>query len=150
MVGPREIYTFGTSNQTLEEFFRVLEKYEVSEIVDVRRFPSSRRFTWFNRKVLEETGLAQGIGYHWLGDLLGGFRKGGYEIYKTEMEYLRGLEEVERIAIASHVVLICAEKLPWKCHRLQIADSLEERGWTVIHIIDREHTWKQDQESFDF
>lgn len=81
---------------------------------------------------------------------MGGFRKGGYEAFKMEATYLRGLEEVERVAIRSMVVLICAEKFPWKCHRLRIGGSLEERGWDVIHILDRDRVWQQKQNAFKF
>lgn len=146
----RTIYSIGTSNRTLDEFLDLLESFAVREIVDVRRFPSSRRYPWFDRASLEKALRMKGLKYHWLGDLLGGFREGGYESYKTEIAYLSGLEEVERLAIEEKVVLICAEKFPWKCHRLQISASLEQRGWDVVHILERDRTWKQKQKSLHF
>lgn len=150
MDGSRIIYTLGTSNRTLEEFFDVLEAFQLREIADVRRFPTSHRYPWFNRESLDVALGSKGLGYRWLGDLLGGFREGGYEVYKTEIGYLRGLEEVERIAITRQVVLICAERLPWKCHRMLIATSLKQRGWDVVHILEKDRTWQQKQEVFDF
>lgn len=146
----RHIYTLGTSNRTLEEFFAVLDIYHIRNVIDVRRVPKSGRYPWFNREALEVEFQARGFEYHWLGNLLGGFREGGYEAYKMEMSYLRGLEEIERAAITSTVTLICAEKFPWKCHRFRIAESLEERGWEIIHILDRDRIWQQKQESLKF
>ena len=150
MESTRRIHTLGTSNRTLEEFFAVLDTYNIRHVIDVRRFPKSRRCPWFDRETLEVELQSKGFEYLWLGDLLGGFREGGYEAYKMEMAYLRGLEEVERAAIRSMVALICAEKFPWKCHRLRIAGSLEERGWDVIHILDGDRIWQQKQASFEF
>lgn len=127
-----------------------MDAYHIRNVIDVRRFPKSRRYPWFNREALEVEFQSRGFVYLWLGDLLGGFRKDGYDAYKMEAAYLRGLEEVERTAISSMVTLICAEKLPWKCHRLQIAGSLEERGWDMVHIIDRDRICQQKQETFKF
>ena len=146
----RQIHTIGTSNRTLEEFFALLDAHRIRHIVDVRRFPKSRRYPWFNRETLEFDLHAKGFEYFWLGDLLGGFREGGYEAYKMQMSYLRGLEEIERTAVTSRVTLICAEKFPWKCHRFRIAESLEERGWDVVHILERDRIWQQKQESLKF
>ena len=137
----KTIYTLGTSNRTKEEFFKLLNTYQISTIVDVRRFPKSKRFPHFNREHLEEEALKHGKTYLWLGDLLGGFRSGGYESYKREEAYLEGIKKVEALAVKSSPAIICAERLPWKCHRFHISKSLLERGWDVIHIIDQDHTW---------
>lgn len=150
MASTRQIHTLGTSNRTLKEFFNALDAYHIGHIADVRRFPKSRRYPWFNREILEAELQSRGLEYHWLGDLLGGFREGGYDVYKMEMSYLRGLEEIERTAVTSSVALICAERLPWKCHRFHIGESLEERGWDIIHILDKDRTWQPKQDSFKF
>lgn len=139
----KKIYTLGTSNRSLQDFFAILKAFGIEGIVDVRRFPKSNRFLHFTRKDLEESAKANNFSYHWLGDLLGGFRKGGYEAYKRGPSYLKGLGEIENLAGAFPVVLICAERLPWKCHRFKISQSLVERGWNVIHIIGQDHTWQQ-------
>lgn len=136
------IYTLGTSTREIGEFFSLIEIYGIKSIVDVRRFPQSKRFPHFNKDKIKKESERLGISYYWLGDLLGGFRTGGYESYKKEASYLKGLNEVESMAKESVIVLICAERLPRKCHRFQIAKSLKEHGWEVIHIIDEGHTWQ--------
>jgi uncharacterized protein (DUF488 family) len=138
----RIIYTLGTSTRSLEDFFSILTTFGIKGIADVRRFPRSRRFSYFNKEKIEEESREQNLFYHWLGDLLGGFRKGGYEHNKKQPSYLEGIEKVEALAEEYPFVLICAERLPWKCHRLQISRSLVESGWDVIHIIDRDRTWR--------
>lgn len=142
----RTIYTLGTSTRSLEDFFAILKAFGIKGIADVRRFPRSRKFPHFNRERIEEESEEQNLSYHWLGDLLGGFRKGGYESYKKEPSYLEGLQKVEALAEQYPFVLVCAERFPWKCHRLQISRSLVERGWDVIHIIDRDRTWRPKRE----
>jgi uncharacterized protein (DUF488 family) len=142
----RTIYSLGTSTRCLENFFSILKAFGIKGIADVRRFPRSRKFPHFNREKIEEESREQNLFYHWLGDLLGGFRKGGYENYKKETSYLEGLEKVEALAEQSPFVLVCAERFPWKCHRLHISRSLVERGWDVIHIIDGDRTWRPKRE----
>ncbi|MBW1910100.1 MAG: DUF488 domain-containing protein [Deltaproteobacteria bacterium] len=136
------IYTLGTSTRKPAEFFSLIEIYGIKGIVDVRRFPQSKRFPHFNKDNIKKESERLGISYYWLGDLLGGFRTGGYESYKKEASYLKGLKKVESMAKESVIVLICAERLPRKCHRFQIAKSLKVHGWEVIHIIDEGHTWQ--------
>jgi uncharacterized protein (DUF488 family) len=140
------IYTLGTSTRSLSEFFSILESYGVQTIGDVRRFPNSKRFPHFNRENLETTAKHQGIAYHWLGEELGGYRKGGYESYKQESAFQEGLKRLEEVAEKSLTVFICAERLPWKCHRMHIARSLKEKGWHVIHIIEQDRTWQPKEE----
>ena len=138
----KTIYTLGTSNRSTDEFFSLLKAFGIRGIADVRRFPRSTRFPHFSRENLEKEARRREIVYCWLGDLLGGFRSGGYEAYKEEEAYGRGIEAVEALARELATVLICAERLPWKCHRLQISRSLEERGWEMVHIIDEGRTWQ--------
>jgi uncharacterized protein (DUF488 family) len=140
------VYTLGTSTRSLNEFFSILESYGVQAIADVRRFPKSKRFPHFNRENLETSAEEQGIAYHWLGEELGGYRKGGYERYKQETAFQKGLERLEEVAGKSLSVFICAERLPWKCHRMHIGRSLKEQGWHVIHIIEQDRTWQPKEE----
>jgi uncharacterized protein (DUF488 family) len=146
MKSDRTIYTLGTSTRSPEDFFSILKAFGIKGIADVRRFPRSRKFPQFNKEKIEEDSKEQNLSYYWLGDHLGGFRKGGYEKYKKENSYLEGLQKVEALAEQYPFVLICAERFPWKCHRLQISQSLLERGWDVIHIIDRDRTWRPKRE----
>ena len=136
------IYTLGTSNRSLDDFFSLLKTYGIGGIVDIRRFPGSRRFPHFDRASIEKESRRLNLFYCWLGDLLGGFRSGSYEFYKKEASYYRGLEKIEHLTNESLVVLVCAERLPWRCHRFKISQSLKQRGFDVIHIIDKDRTWR--------
>ncbi|MBC7265116.1 MAG: MFS transporter [Chloroflexi bacterium] len=133
---PRRIYSIGHSTRSLDEMVGLLAAHGVQVLVDVRRFPHSRKNPQFNRETLEETLPGQGIEYHWLGDLLGGYRDGGYEGYLATEEFGRGLAELEEIAAGKQTAFMCAEKLFFRCHRRFIADALVERGWRVLHIIE--------------
>jgi uncharacterized protein (DUF488 family) len=135
------VYTIGTSNRTIEEFIKILDLYQINAVIDVRRFPTSQRFEHFKKENLAQHLYDHEISYHYLGNLLGGFRKGGYEAYMETGDFLKGLKQLEEIALEVPSAFMCAEKFPWKCHRNFIASSLKERGWEVIHILDTKETW---------
>ena len=128
----------------MEDFFSELEANEITCIADVRRFPKSRKYPHFNRDNLEAEAKGRNLFYQWLGDLLGGYRSGGYEAYMREISFQRGLQQVEQLAKKLSTVLICAERLPWKCHRFKISHRLTERGWNVVHIIEKDRIWQPD------
>ena len=132
----RIVYTVGHSNRTLGELIAILRRYGVELVVDVRRFPRSRRHPWFDREVLEERLAERGIGYIWLGDLLGGKTVGDYTVYMCSEEYRRGIETLTRIASEHLTAVMCAEAYWMRCHRRYIAESLYRRGFKVLHIID--------------
>ncbi len=137
------VYTVGHSNRELGEFLRLLRDYSIKVVVDVRRFPTSRRFPHFNREALAETLAREGISYVWLGDLLGGFRKGGYERYMETADFEKGLARLlEVLRREKGVAIMCRERLWFKCHRRFIADRLVEMGYVVIHIIDPGRTYR--------
>lgn len=135
------IYTIGTSNREIEEFIELLNAYGIKMLGDVRRFPTSK-FEWFKKKNLVKTLAEQGIRYIFLGAELGGYRKGGYKAYTETENYRRGLEKIEALASNEKVVVMCSERLPWKCHRRFIGKSLRDRGWEIIHIIEKDKVWK--------
>ena len=74
------------------------------------------------------------IGYTWLGEALGGFRKGGYEAHTETGEFKEGIEKLESLALANRVSFMCAEAFEGRCHRKHIARELEKRGWQVVRI----------------
>lgn len=137
----KTLYTLGTSIRSMEDFFSTLETYKINCIADVRRFPKSSKYPHFNRDHLEAEAKGRNLFYYWIGDLLGGYRSGGYEAYMEKSPFQRGLQKVERMAKETSTVLICAERLPWKCHRFKISHRLAERGWNVVHIIERDRIW---------
>lgn len=140
------IYTLGTSNRSIEEFIEILKKYQISTVIDVRSFPKSERFPHFNSNNLREALEKDGIKYVCLGKELGGFRKGGYENYVKTEEFAKGIEKLEEIAELGLSVFFCAEKLFFRCHRRFISDVLTERGWKVIHIVDKERIYEHKKE----
>ncbi len=139
--GKKTIYTLGTSNRSLEEFLGILQAYGIRQVIDVRRFPVSSRFPWFNRENLARVLPQKGLEYIYMGQELGGYRKGGYQAHTQSQTFQEALASLEDLATPKPTAIICAERLPWRCHRRHIAQALEKRGWRVIHILDRDRTW---------
>ena len=135
------IYTLGTSTHTKEEFLELLNSYHIETVVDVRSLPQSR-FEHFKKENLERILSEKGFNYFYLGKELGGFRKGGYLSYTKSLPYQEGISHLEKIGRESITAFICAERFPWKCHRRFIASTLEERGWKVVHIIEKDKVWR--------
>lgn len=148
------IYTLGHSTRTFDEFLALLRAHGVNAVVDVRRFPASRRHPHFNRDALAESLHAAGIGYHWLPELGGrrsprsdsrntawrhpSFR--GYADYMETPPFRNGMNRLEAIASGRKAAILCAEALWWRCHRSLIADDLRTRGIDVLHIVDAQKT----------
>jgi uncharacterized protein (DUF488 family) len=137
----KRIFTLGTSNRTWEEFIHLLRAYGIEMAVDVRSFPTSK-FAHFKRESMNPSLGEAGFGYSYLGKELGGYRQEGYEAYTQTLPYLVGLELLERMSSRCRSAVLCAERLPWRCHRRFIGRSLQDRGWEVIHIIDEKRVWK--------
>ncbi len=135
MASDKLIHTLGTGNRSPAEFISLLRTYGLEMAADVRSSPTSR-FPHFRREVLAQSLGEAGIGYAHLGKELGGYRQEGYEAYTQTYDYLRGIENLERLASRCRCVILCAERLPERCHRRFIAKSLEERGWKAMHIIE--------------
>jgi len=138
---PELIYTIGTSTRTVEEFISLCRKFKLQTVVDVRRFPVSK-FDHFKKDNLASNLRKWGIRYFYLGDVLGGFRKKGYEKYTHTPEFIKGIEKLKKIASEFTTAFLCAERFPWRCHRRFIALRLVQDGWRVIHILDEERTWE--------
>lgn len=148
------IYSLGHSNRSLEDFILLLKDSGIKTLVDVRSYPGSKYVPHFNKEVLEESLRDEGIGYHHLRKL-GGRRRPlddidqalvsawkkeafrNYAVYSLTEDYKKGLEELMLIAGASTTAIMCAEALPWRCHRLIISNSLLALGHEVIHITGR-------------
>jgi uncharacterized protein (DUF488 family) len=139
VVGKR-VYSIGTSTRRLDEFISLLRQYGIETVVDVRSFPTSR-FEHFKRDAFERSLRGLGFRYVYLGTELGGYRRGGYEEYMATPNYREGLSKLVEIGRSSMTAFVCAERLPWKCHRRWIGGSLMREGWEVIHIMDERRTW---------
>ena len=135
------LWTVGTSNRTKEDFIHLLRTYEIQQVFDVRRFPKSERFLWFCREEMARWLPEAGIRYVWMGRELGGYRPGGYEAFSQTPEFQAAVDQLLEYAAQVPTAVVCAEKLPWRCHRLWIARAVEQRGWQVIHILDENRTW---------
>ena len=146
------IYTIGHGNRPLEEFTSLLDAYGVRCLVDVRAFPGSRRHPHFGRSELERSLPAAGIEYVWEGAALGGrrrprpdsphvaMRNASFRAYADHMETAEFHDALERLrerAVSVRSAIMCAERLPWQCHRYMISDYLVAHGVEVRHLIDR-------------
>lgn len=140
------IYTLGTSNRSLKEFLEILKIYQIQTLIDVRRWPTSRYFLHFKKENLEKILAENQIEYFHF-EKLGGYREGGYEEYTKKREFKETLNELIKIAKSRPTVIICAERLPWKCHRAFIARELEKRKIEVIQIIEKDRIWQSRKES---
>ena len=136
----KKIYTLGTDRRTEEDFIEILLSYNIQYLIDVRRFPKSK-IPIFRRENLEPLLQQEKLEYHFLGQELGGFRKGGYLAYIRTEDFIRGIDILESLALQKLSVIICAERFPWKCHRKWIAQELHRRGWEIEHIIDKGKVW---------
>jgi len=131
-----KIFTIGHSNRKIEEFLRLLKKNGIEVLIDVRRFPSSKKFPWFNKENLSEILKKENIEYiHF--EKLGGFRKEGYENYSKTKEFEDAVKEVLEIARNKTVCIMCAEKFYWKCHRRFIINKIKEldKEAKIINLI---------------
>jgi uncharacterized protein (DUF488 family) len=135
MAGDKIIHTLGTGSRAAEEFLAILRAYGLEMAADVRSFPQSR-FPHFRQEALTKILGEAGMGYVYLGKELGGYREGGFEAYTQTLAYLQGVERLERLASRCCLTILCAERLPERCHRRFIARSLEERGWRAVHIVE--------------
>lgn len=141
------IYTLGTGTRSFDEFAALLARYHIEAIVDVRRFPTSR-FDHFRREEFSRLLAGRGITYAYMGDTLGGYRRGGYRAHMASAEFAHGIEELQECARGRTTAIVCAELLPWRCHRRFISGGLESRGWEVIHLLDERRAYRQEGKSW--
>lgn len=144
------IYTVGHGSRSIGEFTGLLREAGIECLVDVRAYPASRRHPQFAREALERSLADAGIRTVWEGEALGGRRKAdgssphlalknaGFRAYAGHMEtqaFREGLDRLVETARGLRSAVMCAERLPWQCHRNLIADSLVARGVRVLHLI---------------
>ena len=144
------IYTIGHGSRSIEEFAGLLKDAAIECLVDIRAYPASRRHPQFARASLECSLADAGIRYVWEGKALGGrrmpaknsphvaLRNPGFRAYADYMEngtFREGLARLIGLGSATPAAIMCAERLPWKCHRYLIADSLVARGFRVLHLV---------------
>ncbi len=143
------IFTIGHSTRTWAEFVSLLERHRIELLVDVRHFPSSRRAPWATKASLPKALASCGIEYEHLA-ALGGYRKAhadsmnlgwrnasfrGYADYMATPEFEAGVQRLLTLAASRRTGIMCAEAVPWKCHRSLLSDALTARGAHVVHIL---------------
>ncbi|MGP3667394.1 MAG: DUF488 domain-containing protein [Candidatus Bathyarchaeota archaeon] len=130
------VYTIGHSTRKMREFFKVLSSYHIKSVIDVRRFPTSSKFPWFNKDNLSKRLGNLGINYFHLPEL-GGFRRGGYKTFMKTPEFKVGIKKLLKILEENKgsIAIMCSEKFFWRCHRRFIADFLTNLGFEVNHIL---------------
>jgi uncharacterized protein (DUF488 family) len=145
----RPIYTVGHSTRSADEFRELLEIFQVEHLVDVRQFPGSNRFPHFSSAGLTKSLAAAGIGYRHESDLGGRRRAQGdspngfwrnasfraFADYMATTEFRSALDRLLEAAANQSTAIMCAEAVPWRCHRWLISDALAARGREVIHIL---------------
>lgn len=148
------IYTIGHSTRTLHEFVSLLNDYNITLVVDVRTVPRSRHNPQFNKETFSDTLKPYGVKYIHMPEIGGlrhpkhdsinlawkniGFR--GYADYMQTKEFNDNLLKILTLARENCTALMCAEALPWRCHRSLISDALVVRNVKVLHIIGKDST----------
>jgi uncharacterized protein (DUF488 family) len=147
---PKTVHTIGHSTRGIEDFLALLKMHTVALVVDVRRWPASRRYPHFRRESLSESLRNESIDYLWREEL-GGFRKpsadsqntgwrvGAFRAYADFMltrEFETIMQEMKKLAASKQIAIMCAEAVPWRCHRQLLADAFLVRGFSVRHIMD--------------
>lgn len=148
-IPPPSLWTVGHSTHSCAEFLALLSAHRIARLIDVRRYPGSRRYPHFQSNALEKSLADTGIGYRHLPELGGrraaranspndGWKNAsfrGYADYMQTEEFQRALDVLTGAAVPSRTAIMCAEAVPWRCHRSLIADALAVRGWMVVHIL---------------
>lgn len=132
-----KIYTIGHSTRTLEDFLDILKHYDIQLIIDVRKFPSSKKFPHFDKENLEKE-LSKGDIQYIHYPLLGGYRKEGYKAFSESADFSCAIKNLLERIDDKNTAILCAEILWWRCHRRYIADKLRQLGYEIIHIFDKE------------
>lgn len=143
------IFTIGHSTRSVDEFIKLLQVYNIKEVVDVRSIPKSRHNPQFNDDILKQSLKSVRIRYKHL-KKLGGLRHTtkasinlgwrntsfrGFADYMATQEFSEGMEVLTKIASLRGTAIMCAEAVPWRCHRSLIADALSKKGWLVLDIM---------------
>ncbi len=152
------VYTIGHSTRNLEDFISLLRENNINEVVDIRTIPKSRHNPQFNEETLAQELRNKHIGYRHMKDL-GGLRHAkkdsvnigwrnvsfrGYADYMQTEEFRQALSKLIELAHEKQVVIMCAEAVPWRCHRSLIGDALLIRNIKALDIFShdqvKEHT----------
>jgi uncharacterized protein (DUF488 family) len=158
----RVVLTIGHSTRAIDAFIATLRAFGVERMVDVRTIPRSRHNPQFNREFLEDSLQQAGIKYTHMKELGGlrharqdslntGWRNAsfrGYADYMQTPEFEAALETLIGTAEKEQIAIMCAEAVPWRCHRSMIGDALAARGIAVEDIIGADRKQPHELTSF--
>lgn len=145
------IFTIGYSTHSIVAFIELLYAHDIKMVIDIRSVPKSRHCPDYNKETLSDLLKQAKIGYRHMKEL-GGLRHAskdsintgwintsfrGFADYMQTHDFQEGLEKLEKVAQKKRCVLMCAEGVPWRCHRSLIADALTLNKWHVFHIQSR-------------
>jgi len=142
------VHTIGHSTRSLDELIACLTSFAITDLVDIRTIPRSRRNPQFETTALAASLPEAGVRYEHLAALGGlrkprkdspnaGWRNASFRGYADHMQspaFEAGLARLHELASAGAVAIMCAEAVPWRCHRSLVADALVARGASVLHI----------------
>ena len=152
------IYTIGHSTRPIDEFISILEAYGIKQLVDIRTIPKSRRNPQYGQEDLQASLENAGIEYIYMKDLGGlrpsihltvndGWQNKSFQNYADYMQsdkFKDAVNQLKDILEKEVTVMMCAEAVPWRCHRRLVGDALIARGVKVCDIFDqknvKEHT----------
>jgi uncharacterized protein (DUF488 family) len=144
-----QVWTIGHSTRSIDDFIEALASQKIEMLVDVRSFPSSKKFPHFNQQALSESLAEVEIEYLHMPEL-GGRRRArkdspniawrnsafrGYADYMETDLFREGIEKLLAAAETGRTAIMCAEAVWWRCHRSMISDYLKSKGVTVTHIL---------------
>ncbi len=148
---PPQLFTIGHSTHSLDRFLALLAQHGIEALIDIRRFPGSRKFPHFNQHNLASTLLKAEIEYRWV-EALGGRRRKqtngssnnlglrnesfrNYADYMQTEEFRAGVQQLLAVASGKPTAFMCSESVFWRCHRRLVSDFLLANGITVQHIM---------------
>jgi uncharacterized protein (DUF488 family) len=143
------IFTLGHSTLPIEDFVSILHAYGILHLVDIRTVPRSRHNPQYNSETLAASLRAEGVAYTHMQALGGlrragkdspntGWRNGGFRGYADYMltgDFQKALETLIQLSREKRTAIMCAEAVPWRCHRSLVADSLNVHGIPVVEIL---------------
>jgi uncharacterized protein (DUF488 family) len=144
-----QVHTIGHSTHPIKDFLALLQAHSITQLIDVRKIPHSRRHPQFNTETLAASLASKGIAYKHMPEL-GGLRHAhrdsintawrnasfrGYADYMQTPEFQSALQTLIDLSAGTPTAIMCAEAVPWKCHRSLIGDALLARGIRVLDIL---------------
>ena len=156
------IYTIGHSTRPIKSLSEILNAHEIVQVVDVRTIPYSKYTPQFNKEALAESLKSAGIEYIHMKELGGlrhpikdsvnlGWKNASFRGYADYMQtacFAEAIEKLIEISKNENTAIMCAEAVPWRCHRSLIADALFIRGINVMHILSKTNSREHELTSF--